>query len=506
MRNQLRSIGWALCSALCVACGSGGSADAPPSLDIVVHTAPTAPTRGAWGPDGRFYVTARAGTITAFTFDDAYDVVDEVTYPGVSGTSNAGILGVAFSPLDDASVVRMYVAHSPLSAISSDCSETTFPFAGQISRVDGPDFDTPIPIVENLPCSGRSHGVNGLAFADDGVLYALVGGTTNAGLPSCGQSNLLESPLSGAVLRLDINDPSFDGVLTYTHRISGTALTNQVLGHDASWTPSTGVTLMATGVRNPFDLHWMRSGALIATDNGADQGGGDASLSATTQARPAHDTDRLIRIEAGAYYGHPNRNRGRTSARENVYQLTEGADGSPLPNLVALPSSTNGLDEIRSQALGASYVGAMVVQQFNGATYVARGTTRSATLELLTTELPGLDIVEGPGGALLVVDFIRSRIRVGMPIAISTDATLLDVFPARGPLAGGTRFVLSGRQLDGVTSVRFGATSAAITSQSSARIVGTVPAGVAAGDVNVTAEHPGGALVLSGVYRYLAAP
>ncbi|TDJ69438.1 MAG: choice-of-anchor D domain-containing protein, partial [Planctomycetota bacterium] len=67
-------------------------------------------TTGAWGPDGRFYVATLHGEIYAITYDDAYVGVSQV-YDGIKNYTNDDILGIAFSPYDPPSPVKLYIAH-----------------------------------------------------------------------------------------------------------------------------------------------------------------------------------------------------------------------------------------------------------------------------------------------------------------------------------------------------------------------------------------------------------
>ncbi|MFG2917904.1 IPT/TIG domain-containing protein [Kitasatospora sp. NPDC048298] len=74
--------------------------------------------------------------------------------------------------------------------------------------------------------------------------------------------------------------------------------------------------------------------------------------------------------------------------------------------------------------------------------------------------------------------------------------------PDHGPLAGGTKVVLTGTHLTGTTAVNFGTTPAtAFTVDSDTQITATTPAGSAAGPVDVTVTTPGGTGA-AGKYTY----
>ncbi|MFM8893784.1 MAG: IPT/TIG domain-containing protein [Actinomycetales bacterium] len=74
--------------------------------------------------------------------------------------------------------------------------------------------------------------------------------------------------------------------------------------------------------------------------------------------------------------------------------------------------------------------------------------------------------------------------------------------PGSGPMAGGTAVTISGVNLDVVTGVRFGSTSASISSQSATRMVVVAPAASGTYSVNILLEHPKG-VVEAGPFAYL---
>jgi len=66
----------------------------------------------------------------------------------------------------------------------------------------------------------------------------------------------------------------------------------------------------------------------------------------------------------------------------------------------------------------------------------------------------------------------------------------MPISPSSGPTAGGTTVTVTGVNLGGATSVRFGTKSAAINSNTATSVVVTAPAG--SGAVNVVVTTPGG--------------
>src|SRR5262249_35165104 len=128
------------------------------------------------------------------------------------------------------------------------------------------------------------------------------------------------------------------------------------------------------------DILWSVSRAkLFATDNGPNTGFGSSSVSATVPAAgqengpdPQFD-DKLNYIVEGGFYGHPNRNRGRTDGRQNMFH---SALSSPVfdvytPPLVTSPplASTDGIEEYRSHAFGGLMQGDFLLARLNADLY-----------------------------------------------------------------------------------------------------------------------------------------
>jgi glucose/arabinose dehydrogenase len=465
--------------------GSGSSARDGMSEELASLTRPT---RLAWGPDGRLYVATLFGDVRAYRFDDAWDVVETSVYTGLSNETENEILGLAFNPHDGDSPVRLYVAHANIN--SGSCGDPFFPYSGRISKLSGPDFDAPEPIVTGLPASPGTHGVNGLAFDDFGDLYVSVGGVTNAGVASCDIGGMPETPLSGAVVKVSVSTLSGAANIVYRQRADDTLDDNQVNGATVDLDPESKVSLFATGLRNAFTVHFASNALLYALDNGPDTGGGDASTSATTQSPIEAASDTLELIVDGGYYGHPNRNRGRDDAQQNVYISSDAAMPGPGVEkpLFALPASTNGLAELRSNAWGSDHRGRLIAQRWNQETISIELAPDGRTVvesEDLAIEFPALDIVMGPGGALIGADFSGNAVRLmraeripGIDDLPRNQIAAFDVHPWRAPAVGGSAFVIAGQGLDrGADSpeVRFGETVAVVTRVRANRIEGILP-------------------------------
>lgn len=104
-------------------------------------------------------------------------------------------------------------------------------------------------------------------------------------------------------------------------------------------------------------------------------------------------------------------------------------------------------------------------------------------------------------GAIYVADTKNDAIRVLYPAT-----SLTDLFPRRGPLAGGTAVRIFGTGfIAGQTQVTFGGTSAAVTFISSTELLATTPPN-AAGSVDVRVTTPGGTTTLTAAYEYVPPP
>ena len=443
----------------------------------------------AWGPDGRLWVGKVTGQLEAITFDEDWNLVSKVTYPGVSALQNSDVLGIAFDPYDwrAGEPVRVYLAHGEHYINGGGSFSGPSPYTGQISTVEGPLFDTPQVLVTGLPVSNHDHGINGLEFDHDGNLLICVGGNTNAGVKWPLIGDLPESPLSGAILRAFTMRPGFDGAVAYAFSDTGAPSIDQVDGEEVDQVAGQ-VEVLATGLRNSYDLALSTRGTWYATDNGPNLGYGPPSTGAATQGTlHPQEPDELVLLESGRYYGHPNRSRGRWNPWENVYHAPWQPDlgQAHTAPLTLLDSSADGLVEYRSAAFGGQLRGDLISQKWNAPLRwidLSEDGREALSVTQLTPTLAGLDVVTGPGGALINADYSNSKVRVMVPASgLTGPLQLWDVHPWRAPRAGGGPFVLGGRSFGDLsnTLVLIGGVPAQLQSVTATRIVGTLPVGPA---------------------------
>lgn len=495
-----------------------GSSSGPVPIQFAQTNVATVivPSQAAWGPDGRLYVASVAGTITVLGFDDNYNVTNTTEITALSTNANNNILGIAFNPMDPPDPVRVYVAHSLLYANGGTCFEGFSPYSGQVSMLSGPDFTNVVPILENLPVSNHDHGINGLQFDNQGRLLVAVGGNSNAGVTNCNMGGLPESPLTAAILRADVQKTNFNGNVIYVESSGGAANMDQVYGGEVDVADGVDVEVHAPGFRNPFDLVFTTRGKLYSMDNGPNQGFGPAATSPTTHSPDPDENDTLNLVIGGGYYGHPNRNRGRYDSRQNVFYDNDDPSepGVFLQGMRIFTPSANGIDEYRAQTFRGAMQGNLLIQKWNGPTYRVQLSTngrQAVIVNQLPVTLEGLDVIHGPGGALVGIDYSDNAVLVAVPEDVgATTMTAYDIFPWRALSDGGVPFVIGGSgfgQLSN-TVVEIGEKTATVSAVSSTRIRGFLPVEntPTADMLDVTVFSGGATSVLGNAFRYLLPP
>ena len=400
---------------------------------------------------------------------------------------NNDICGITFSPFDG-TALKLYVSHSQHYQHGSNPPVSASDYTGEVSLLEGPFFDISqapsATIITSLPVSNHDHGVNGLEFDNNGDLLICTGGNTNAGVEHPWMGGLPESPLSGAILRARLSDPSFDGAVSYVLRSDGiTPNDDQRDGHDVVL-DSGDIEVFAPGMRNPFDLVLTTWGYWYATDNSPNSGYGFESTGQTTDSGIHADssTDEVLLLEQGHYYGHPNRARSPEDPRQAIYRNeSEPSAGSAFTQRIgSVNSSTDGIAEYRAQTFNGAMRGNLLAQQFGNRTRRIVMQPDNRDVQATYTNLPlvsGLGVNTGPGGAFLVVDYNGAKVKPVLPNdAAAIGLTVHDIHPWRG--VAGTPFVIGGEDFGTLsnTTVTIDGISATLTSVSAKRIEGVIPA------------------------------
>ncbi|MEM6568333.1 MAG: Calx-beta domain-containing protein [Planctomycetota bacterium] len=485
-------------------------------------------TCAVWGPDGKLYVGVLNGSVMVVTYDDDYNVVSSELKDGVSGLVNHDTLGMTVDPFDvydplDPSSVRIYISHGEQFQNGGGAFTGPSYYTGQISVLTGPDFDNPVPIATGLPVSNHDHSVNGMHFDDNGDMLLCVGGNTNAGVQWPLIGDVPESPLSGAIVKLRLSDPAFNGVVLYEDSNSSILVDDQVFGEQVDVVAGVDIEVVAPGFRNTYDLVEHTNGYIYATDNGPNNPYGPASLSATTQGNLPHPTtpDSLDLVEPGNYYGSANRARGRYDERENVYRgnFVPSIPGEYVAPISLVDSSTNGIDEYRSAAFNEGMRGELIAMKWNSGIYRIELSEDGRRVDAQTlyssgnSAFPpnrGLDVVTGPGGAILAISYVGNRVRVQVPDDVAAvGLTPYDITPWRAPATGGQHFVIGGKNFGtdlGAVTVTIGGIPAVLTSVSESRIRGIVPPSATGQDselLDVTVQIDLNVRTLTKAFRYM---
>ncbi|PQJ15218.1 PKD domain-containing protein, partial [Aureicoccus marinus] len=341
-----------------------------------------------FGPDGRLYVAEYHGLIKIFTIErqssTSYTVTAVEELNGIQTMEDHNDDGSGFSSLEreTTGLTVAGTATNPIIYVtSSDFRIGSGPAGGNgdvgldtnsgvITRFTwtGSAWDV-VDLVRGLPRSEENHATNGLEYAQiNGVNYLLVtsGGITNAGSPSTNFVFTCEYALSGAILSVNLDEINSLPILTDSGRqyiydlptlddptrpnsngiidpndpgYTGEDLNDPWGGNDglnmAIIDPAGPVQVFSPGFRNAYDLVVTESGAVYATDNGANGGWGgfpvnegtvnanndyDPNETGSTFATQAPDGERILNQDHlelittdlssytfGSYYaGHPN--------------------------------------------------------------------------------------------------------------------------------------------------------------------------------------------------------
>ena len=359
------------------------------------------PTSIGFGPDERLYVASQTD-IRALSLDQGGLHVSSVET--VASELNE-ITGIAFDPTA-ASPITVYASRREPSATDG--------YEGRVSTFTAPSW-TRQDIITGLPNSTpyTNHYTNGLAFDTQGKLYIAQGSDTDAGLSG---PNYPETPLSAAILRADIHAPGFDGNVTYNPATTPANDNVDQTGGD--------VQVYAAGTRNAYDLVVHSNGKIYATDNGP--AGPNTSTSCTTSGSGVSSADELNLIVQGNYYGFPNRNRGRSDARQCTYHAPEEGDGADFTAPIhTFPAhcSCDGIAAYLSEAFGGSMQGDLVIAQLIFGNVVRvdlapDGLSVSSVTTLQAGYSNPLDVAVSPTGTIYIAEYGANQISYLTPAGV----------------------------------------------------------------------------------------
>jgi len=409
----------------------------------------TTPTSMAWGPDSRLYVTEMFGKIHAFSFGaDGQVTGDEL----ITTIGSRLTLGITVDPVSTASNVILWVSHSNPSTSNGQ------PNSGIVSRLSGAGFTTRQNVITGLPRAIANHATNSLHFGPDGKLYVAQGGNTGAGAPNNAGTEfgtMAEQPLSAAILRADVRNPSFDGSCANAADIFGP--------------PPCDVATYATGLRNTYDFVFHSNNQIYGPDNGLGVDGsfpptptppctGFGSTTSWTQGGndPGPQPDPLNRIEQGRYYGHPNPSRDECVFGDGHYQSVPPLSNytPPIYNL-GDNRSANGVIEYAGDGFCGDLRGELLIANYSVGDDLTRVRLSADGLSVASaTNLVGdlsdpLPVAQSPSGRIFVGELGNNDIVALDPIDTgcwqskrSLPQPLLD---AGGAAVSGRLYVVAGK-------------------------------------------------------------
>jgi glucose/arabinose dehydrogenase len=450
------------------------------------------PTSFAFGPDGKLYVGTVYGEVWILTLDENNTVMSSIKTSTIQNSYPEwrAILGIGFNPYHNQSDIKLYVSHSNLFNGGENI------YGGKISILSGPNLQNNYELITGLPTSDHDHGVDQFEFGSDGQLYIQSGGMTNAGAPT-GSLIIDESPLSGAVLKADVNKQGFDGHVTYSPQTPTTAV--QMSGFD--------IKIFATGFRNAYDIVMHSNGYFYGTDNGPNVGFGGRSLSCNQTGSDPSVPDELNLIEEGKYYGHPNRNRGALDPRQCVFH--SGYDNSTANHTAPMkiyPASTNGIIEYRSNTFNGQLREHLILSRLQGELFDVKlsGDGRSLLYSDILSPNGGLDVIETKDGSLITADHYNHRLWILRPVENVRSNRIVSVTPYRAPMNSIRNISISGRfNASTNVSVIIGNKNCPVISFNSKEIVCMLPSHNVPGWVNVTVNDGGNILTFSKAFEYM---
>ncbi len=380
----------------------------------------------AVGPDRRLYAATFDGHIIRWRIKDDGSLGSEERFDIVRDRNGGArtISGILFDPESTPSNPVLWISHSAYGLTGAA------DWTGKISHLqdsrDGDDLSDLDDKVVGLPRASRDHMTNQMVWGPDGAIYFNQGSSSAMGAPDVGWGNRPEHLLTGAILRVDVDELPDDGddpLDVKTHD-----------GRDGGYDPSDDdapLTIYATGVRNAYNILWHSNGQLYAPANGSASGGntpaGDDAPALTGVTRSQHDF--LFRIEEGGYYGHPNPVRdqfvmnggnptaGRDAAEVDDYPIGTRPDDDYRGFAYDFGDhiSPNGtIEYTNGQAFGGALLGKILVCRYSGPDDImVLGAAADGSVTADEAEIEGfggfnnpVDLVEDPvTGNIYVAEF-----------------------------------------------------------------------------------------------------
>ena len=406
----------------------------------------------------------------------------------ISGTNLAGATAVKFGATTAAitsDTATQIVATLPAeSAGTVDITVTTSGGTSATSSADHFTYAAAPTVTAVLPASGPLGGGTTVTLTGTGFTgaTAVTFGTTAATSFTFVSDTSMTAVSPAGTGTVDITVTTSGGTSATSSADHFTyAAAPTVTGVSPTSGPAAGGTLVTISGTNLAGATAVKFGATTAaiTSDTATQ------IVATSPAESAGTVDITVTTSGG------------TSATSSADHFTYAA----APTVTAvLPASG---------PLGGGTTVTLTGTGFTGATAVTFGTTAATSFTFVSDT--SMTAVSPAGTGTVDITVTTSG---GTSATSSADhftyaaaPTVTGVSPTSGPAAGGTLVTISGTNLAGATAVKFGATTAAITSDTATQIVATSPA-ESAGTVDITVTTSGGTSATSSAdhFTYAAAP
>jgi len=396
------------------------------------------------GKDHRYYMSSRTGYVTSVQVN--HRLIVEKSCTGSFMGDGRSIGGIGFNPLDPEN--RLFVStntyyfnkvkgarwdNAKIESVNVD--EDGCPTRGDV-------------IISGLPVSNHDHGVNKIIFDNRGRMLITVGATTNAGVTQTAKmGGTPESPLSAAILEANYLRPGFNGTILY-NQYHDIGKARQISGD---------VHVFASGVRNSFGIVQHSNSKIYATENGPNFKFGRTSLTCGRAGPDPETRDKLLRIVRGKYYGHPNRNRGRTDPKQCIYRTAWDPTGSGYVEPMGwMESSTNGIIEYKANTFQGVLRGDLFLSKVafkeEGTLWRAELASNGDYLEhgpYAFQKESGLSLIQGHYGELTMPQIEKGTVLVYKPIEKAPSTIrFLNVYPSRGPKSGGNEVMITGSFLN----------------------------------------------------------
>jgi len=372
----------------------------------------------AIGPDRKLYAASFTGLIARWSIsaDGSLGPAEPIHTVFAHNDGPRLITGIAFDPKSTPENPIVWVSHGQCGLAGMD------DWSGKISRLSGANLETYEDVVVNLPRAYKDHLNLQPVFGPDGAIYFSQGSNTAMGSGDRKWNMRPERLLTAAVLRLDP---------TKIRKLPLDVKTEEGGSYDP-FAPDAPLTLYATGVRVSFDLLFHSNGQLYAPTNGSASGGVAPAVPAGTlprrideaargplQSEPSTglsdvlqtQSDLLLVLRAGGYFGHPNPTRGEyvmfggnPTADSDPQQINQYPVGTQPDRNFRAPEyvfgknmSPNGVIEYHSNAFHAELRGAILVARYSGGRdIVVLKPDASGHIAETISGIPGLTNLEQP--------------------------------------------------------------------------------------------------------------